>query len=113
MRMLYGIGAAAVLCFGALTSSLTAQENASPNEREREFSKIGAGLGNFLNIPVGARAIGMGGGFVGVANDPTALYWNPAGIMQVQGASASYGFMSMFAGISHNFAGVSFPVGSD
>ena len=29
---------------------------------------------------VGARALGMGGAFVGVANDPSAIHWNPAGL---------------------------------
>lgn len=29
---------------------------------------------------VGARAQGMGGAFVGVADDATAIYWNPAGL---------------------------------
>jgi len=29
---------------------------------------------------VGARALGLGGAFVGVANDATAIYWNPAGL---------------------------------
>jgi long-chain fatty acid transport protein len=29
---------------------------------------------------VGTRALGMGGAFVGLANDGTALYWNPAGL---------------------------------
>lgn len=33
----------------------------------------------------GTRANGMGGAFVGVADDATALYWNPAGL-----ASGSY-----------------------
>ncbi len=111
MRKIYGIGAAVVLCFGAMTSSLMAQENPGSNDEPRDFSKIGAGLGNFLNIPIGARAVGMGAGFVGVADDPTTLAWNPAGITQIAGASASYSFTSMFAGITHNFAGVTFPVG--
>lgn len=110
MKKIYGIGLAAVLSFGALTGGLTAQEN-TDTDTERDFSKIGSGLGTFLNIPVGARAVGMGGGFVGIADDPTALYWNPAGITQTEGASAAYGFSSMFAGITHNFAGVTFPVG--
>src|SRR5436190_10916871 len=29
---------------------------------------------------VGSRALGMGGAFVGVADDSTAVYWNPAGL---------------------------------
>jgi hypothetical protein len=111
MRKIYGIGLAATLLFGALGQVVTAQENTTPSSGQKSFSKIGAGLGNFLNIPVGARAVGMGGGFAGVADDPTALYWNPGGIMQSKGASAAYSFTSMFAGVNHNFAGVTFPVG--
>ena len=33
----------------------------------------------------GARAIGMGGAFTGVADDPTATYYNPAGLIQIDG----------------------------
>jgi long-chain fatty acid transport protein len=29
---------------------------------------------------VGTRAAGMGGAFVGVADDASAIYWNPAGL---------------------------------
>ncbi len=36
--------------------------------------------GEFLNIGVGARALGMGGTFIGIANDGSAAYWNPAGM---------------------------------
>ena len=35
----------------------------------------------FLKSPVGARAAGMGGAFVAVADDATAPYWNPAGMV--------------------------------
>ncbi len=36
--------------------------------------------GEFLSIGVGARALGMGGAFVAVADDASAAYWNPAGL---------------------------------
>ena len=29
---------------------------------------------------IGTRALGMGGAYVGLASDPTAVYWNPAGL---------------------------------
>jgi outer membrane protein OmpA-like peptidoglycan-associated protein len=39
----------------------------------------------YLRMGVGARALGMGGAFVGVANDLTAGYWNPAGLTWTTG----------------------------
>lgn len=41
--------------------------------------------GEFLTHGVGARAAGMGGAFVAVADDVTAGYWNPAGVVDVDG----------------------------
>ena len=37
-------------------------------------------IGNFAGV--GARAMGMGGAYVGVADDFTAIFWNPAGLVQ-------------------------------
>ncbi len=34
---------------------------------------------------IGARATGMGGAFVGVADDPSSLFWNPAGLGLCEG----------------------------
>src|SRR5262245_35135752 len=48
------------------------------------FAKVGTFDGQFLKIGVGARAEGMGGAFVGVADDATALYWNSAGIARIE-----------------------------
>ncbi|WP_194776624.1 putative type IX sorting system protein PorV2 [Pararhodonellum marinum] len=66
----------------------------------------------FLNIGVGARALGMGGAQVSATRDVTAAYWNPAGIL---GISHQYEFALMhaeyFAGIAkYDYAGFSTPL---
>ncbi len=43
----------------------------------------------FLDVGVGARAIGMGGAFTAVAEGPSAGYWNPAGLAKVDTFQAS------------------------
>ncbi len=37
----------------------------------------------------GARAIGMGGAFIGIADDATAASWNPAGLIQLENPELS------------------------
>ena len=37
----------------------------------------------FLEIGAGARSIGMGSAYVSVADDASSIYWNPAGIVNV------------------------------
>lgn len=40
-------------------------------------------IANGLNLnSLGSRALAMGGAFVGLADDFSAIYWNPAGIAQ-------------------------------
>jgi len=42
--------------------------------------RAGTSSATFLKISIGARATGLGESFVAVANDPSAIYWNPAGL---------------------------------
>lgn len=39
--------------------------------------------GSDLGLGIGARAIGMSGAFTAVADDATAVFWNPAGLAQL------------------------------
>ncbi|MFH1540156.1 MAG: UPF0164 family protein [bacterium] len=40
--------------------------------------------GSDLGMGVGARAIGMGGAFTALADDATAMFWNPAGMARMK-----------------------------
>ena len=51
--------------------------------------RAGTSSGTFLKIGVGARATGLGESFVAVANDPSAIYWNPAGLASIQRQEAA------------------------
>ena len=56
------------------------------------FSKDDAGTATaqFLKLGAGAQAAGMGEAYAGVAKDDTSIYWNPAGLNNITGKSASF-----------------------
>lgn len=45
---------------------------------------VTAALGFPVHACVGARPMAMGGAFVALADDSSAVYWNPAGLMQIK-----------------------------
>ncbi len=61
---------------------------ALPSAARAQFAlgeqRAGTTSGQFLKIGVGARAVGLGESFVAVANEPSAIYWNPAGLASLQ-----------------------------
>ncbi len=70
-------------------------------------NKVGTTAAPFLGIGCGPAAIGMGGAFTAVATDPSALYWNPAGISRIGKTSALLEHTNYLVGTSFNyFAGV-------
>lgn len=71
------------------------------NKITRIFVLLGALIGLLPSLAhsqtfpaVGTRAQGMGGAFVGVADDGTAIYWNPAGL-----AAGSYFSLALDHGV--------------
>jgi hypothetical protein len=70
----------------------------------REFAKVGTIGGQFLKIGVGARAAAMGSAFVSVADDATAVYWNPAGVARIQKGVLSINHTAWLADISFSQA---------
>jgi hypothetical protein len=68
----------AVLLSGSLlfTQSYAQEDNLSSGT----ISKVGTSVAQFLKLGVSARTIGMGGAFVAIANDVSAIYTNAAGL---------------------------------
>jgi hypothetical protein len=68
---------------------------------------VGTTAAPFLGIGAGPEAIGMGGAFTAVASDPSALYWNPAGISRTGKTQVLIEHTDYLVGTSYNyFAGV-------
>jgi long-chain fatty acid transport protein len=55
------------------------------------FSATSAMAGGFRLPEAGAKAMGMGFAFTAQANDPSAIYFNPAGIVQLEGQNVMIG----------------------
>ncbi|MFH1715677.1 MAG: PorV/PorQ family protein [Elusimicrobiota bacterium] len=69
-------------------------------------SGVGTNAGNFLKIGSGARAIGLGETFVSISDDPSALYWNPAGLTQSERPKVLFSYNRWLEDLSHGFVGV-------
>jgi long-subunit fatty acid transport protein len=77
---------------------------------KENITKKGTNAAAFLEIGVGAKAQAMGGAFTAVADDISALYWNPAGIVQLKGAAVSANYTEWLADIKQTQFGLVLPV---
>lgn len=76
------------------------------------FDREGAELtaANFLKIGIGAKAGGMGGAFVGLADDPSAIYWNPAGLSQLGSPQVMFVHNQWAQDIRYEYLGYALPI---
>lgn len=65
---------------------------------------VGTTGADFLNLPVGARAVGLGGAYSAIAEDASAIYWNPAGLVQIPKLSAMFMRTEYVDDISYQYA---------
>jgi long-subunit fatty acid transport protein len=56
-------------------------------------------------LGIGARALGMGGAYIGVADDYSATFWNPAGLAQLRRLEFTGGLTNTSVSNSANFLG--------
>jgi len=67
--------------------------------------RAGISTAQFLKIGVGGRATAMGDAFVAIANDVSALYWNPAGLSQFSENQFMFSHNQWVVDINHDFLG--------
>ena len=79
-------------------------------ENAYAVDKIGTTAAKFLHMNVGSRAVGMGGAFTSIANDASAMYWNPAGLGFHKVKEVFVNHSNWIADISFDYFGFSFPL---
>ena len=91
-----------VLCLMLLSGPVMAQT----------VTKVGTSAADFLNIPVGTRSSAMGGAVTATVNDPSAMFWNPAGLATLKQKEVLAETANWFVGIHHSYLGVVMPFGN-
>lgn len=71
----------------------------------------GTTAANFLKIPVGARESALGGAFTAVGGVPGSVFYNPAGLAQLDTLALDYSYNNYYSGISQHSAAVARPAG--
>ncbi|UCD16900.1 MAG: PorV/PorQ family protein [Candidatus Zixiibacteriota bacterium] len=68
-----------------------------------------AGRESAFSLGSGARALGMGGGFVGLADDGSSVYWNQAALALLDEQEIDMMHVTLFAGSVYDVASIVYP----
>lgn len=68
-----------------------------------------AGQESLFSIGTGARSMGMGGGFISLSDDVSAVYYNPAGLAFIDYQEFSLMHVDLFEGTIYDFGGYAYP----
>lgn len=89
-----------------LTGLATAQVDFT---RTAGRGKVGTTGFQFLKIGTTARAVAMGESFIALSNDASAMYYNPAGLVQMSDTEVMFSLTRWPAGINYGFVGAAIP----
>ena len=70
----------------------------------------GSTAAEFLNIGAGSRATAMGGAYSSIANDPSACYWNPAGLSNIEGSALMLQHNEHYQDLQHEYVAYASPI---
>jgi hypothetical protein len=71
-----------------------------------EFAKVGSAGAQFLKIGVGSKYQAMGEASVAMANDVYSMYWNPAGLAEVENTAVSFTNVNWMLDVQLNYVAI-------
>ncbi len=75
-------------------------------------AKVATAGAQFLEIGVSARAVAMGGSFTSIADDASAVYYNPAGMTQIFEKEFMFSHIDYVADMNYEFGAFVLPMWS-
>jgi hypothetical protein len=96
-RFLILLVMASILCFAG-------------SVRSAEFDNLGTSGAQFLKMDVDARVVGLGGANVAVTRGAMALYYNPAGIANMDKRNLAFSYTDWVADIKYNYLAYQTPI---
>lgn len=92
-----------------LAGGLPALGEAQGTNQGADNTAYGTTSAEFLLLGAGARGTALGGAFSAIATDPSALYYNPAGIALMDRGGVTVGTYDYVAETRYSWGGIAFP----
>jgi hypothetical protein len=92
-----------------LSAGVTPAAAQASSDINQNNTAYGTTAGEFLLFGAGARGTALGGAFSAIVTDPSALYYNPAGIALMPRAGAIVGTYDYVADTRYSWGGIAFP----
>jgi hypothetical protein len=102
--------APAALALAAAALAVLAPARPAAAQTSLGGQRVGTSSATFLKIGVGARPVAMGEAFVAVANDPSTIYWNPAGLAGLLRKEVTFSHTEWPADVNYEYAAALLPV---
>jgi len=99
----------AVALVVAVPGLLWAQDDGNPVQIPSDNTGFGTTSAEFLEFGSSARGMALGGAFSTIADDVSAMHYNPANLVFLPGAQAALTVMPYFADTDYYWAGLAFP----
>ncbi len=74
------------------------------------ISKTGTTAAQFLKLGIGSKALGIGGAFTSIADDPSCLYWNPGGLGNQKKYNIMFDHYNWFLDIKMDYLALILPL---